>query len=152
VVQAVQLESAAALLKSGDGRVGVMMNSSKGKAKESVRIKPENLQLFSRKIATDRVVLPGLRCIIRHHSKAHDRLVVEVVAYDPRTDSVAVRAVTLDCGHRACSSVFLFTSSEYALQMALCSRRYVGGMTLLFSCKLAAEVRVHFVRGSCRRC
>jgi tetratricopeptide (TPR) repeat protein len=94
VVQAVQLESAAALLKSGDGRVGVMMNSSKGKAKESVRIKPENLQLFSRKIATDRVVLPGLRCIIRHHSKAHDRLVVEVVAYDPRTDSVAVRAVT----------------------------------------------------------
>jgi hypothetical protein len=96
VLQAVQNE---VILKSGDGRVVVMMSSSKGKAKESVRIKPENLRLFSHKIATDRAVHPGIRCVIRHHSRVHDRLVVEIVSYDPRTESVAVRAVSGDPDH-----------------------------------------------------
>jgi tetratricopeptide (TPR) repeat protein len=84
----------AAAQKLCDGRVDVIMNSSRGKAKESVRIKPENLRLYSRKMASDCAVHPGIRCVIRHHSIYHHRLVVEVVSHDPRNESVAVRAVS----------------------------------------------------------
>jgi hypothetical protein len=93
ILQASQQDNAA-FQKSGDGRLDVMMNSSKGKSKENVRIRPDNLRLYSRKIAHDRAVHPGIRCVIRHHSVHHDRLVVEVVSYDPRNESVVVRAVT----------------------------------------------------------
>ena len=84
VLQPMQLKSEDS--KRGDGRVEVMMSSSKGKARENVRIKPENLRLYSRKIAYDRAVHPGIRCVIRHHTKSHDRLVVEVVSYDHRNE------------------------------------------------------------------
>lgn len=93
VLQAVQLHNAATQ-KLGDGRVDVMMSSSKGKAKENVRIKPENLRLYARKLAVDRAVHPGIRCVIKLHSRYHDRRVVEVVSYDPRNESVAVRSVS----------------------------------------------------------
>ncbi len=95
VLQGAQVQyTIASNKKPGDGRVDVMMNSSKGKAKENVRIKPENLRLFSRKMAIDRTVHPGIRCVVMHHSIHHDRRVVEVVSYDPRNESVAVRAVS----------------------------------------------------------
>lgn len=93
VLQAVQLHNAATQ-KLSDGRVDVMMSSSKGKAKENVRIKPENLRLYSRKLAVDRAVHPGIRCVIMLHSRYHHRRVVEVVSYDPRNESVVVRAVS----------------------------------------------------------
>ncbi len=84
VQQSVQLKTDDG--KRGDGRVEVTMSSSKGKARENVRIKPENLRLYARKIAYDRAVHPGIRCVIRHHTKSHDRRVVEVVHYDPRNE------------------------------------------------------------------
>ena len=95
VLQAAQQEIATQQ-KLSDGRVDVIINSSKGKAKENVRIKPENLRLFSRKMAVDSAVHPGIRCVVMQHSRNHDRRVVEVVSYDPRNESVAVRAVSLN--------------------------------------------------------
>jgi tetratricopeptide (TPR) repeat protein len=130
VLQAAQDD---ALLKSGDGRVAVMMKCGKGKAKESVRIKPENLRLYSRKIASDRAVLPGVRCVIRHHSKQHHCLVVDVVSFDPRTDSVSVRAV---CSGPHQAPFFVMAHNVVPLSLHALARRTFAAIV-----KLIPELR-----------